>query len=178
MTGVMKKVSYRARAILFLALLAGLMCFVCGGSARADIAIPAGTEVIEAEAFMGDTSLNRVTASDGLKRIESEAFASCGLSEVQLPATVEYIADDAFTGNDGLVISAPEWSYTEQWAVDHGFLEGSGPMPAAYFGYSVLSDETIRIDQYFGPEDAVDVTIPKYIEGKQVTKIGDYYEKL
>ena len=169
----MEKISFRAGTFLFPVLLACFLCFVPFGRAMADLTVPAGTRVIEDEAFMGDTSLTRVAAGEGLLRIESRAFAGCGLKEAQLPSTVEYIAADAFTGNSGLVISAPKGSYALRWAEDHGILFQEISMPAAYFGYSVLDDGTIRINEYIGPSDAAGVVIPRYIDGKPVTEIGE-----
>lgn len=118
----LKNDPYRGRAILFAALLACFLGFASLGSAETDLTVPAGALLIEDEAFMGDTSLTRVAAGEGLLRIESRAFAGCGLKEAQLPASVEYIAPDAFTGNGGLVISAPKGSYALRWAEDHGIL--------------------------------------------------------
>ena len=175
----LKNDPYRGRAILFAALLACFLGFASLGSAETDLTVPAGTLVIEDEAFMGDTSLTRVAAGEGLLRIESRAFAGCGLKEAQLPASVEYIAPDTFTGNGGLVISAPKGSYALRWAEDHGILFQEISMPASYFGYSELDDGTIRIDEYIGPAGGVDVVIPRYIDGKPVTEIGGsaFYDK-
>ena len=65
----------------------GLICFVlflllsvlvCApGMAESDntLVLPEGTEVIEAEAFYGDTSIGDVILPEGLREIGSMAFA-------------------------------------------------------------------------------------------------------
>ena len=64
-----------------------------------------------------------MTIPSGYTTIESQAFY--GLSQVyrvSIPASVENIADDAFTGCDKnkLTIVAPYGSYAEQYALEHG----------------------------------------------------------
>lgn len=68
------------------------------------LALPAGTERIEEEAFMNSTLIEEVIIPDGCVSIESRAFAGCtGLKRVYIPKNAE-VADNAFDGCDQLVI--------------------------------------------------------------------------
>ena len=53
-----------------------------------------------------------------LTRIEEEAFAGTAFLAVDIPASVSYIADDAFVGsNIRMIVGHNE--YVKQYAVDH-----------------------------------------------------------
>ena len=60
---------------------------------------------------------------DGIRSIEKRAFADCeALTNVYLPESLKYIADDAFDGcKNGLTLIAPDDSYAEDYADDHDF---------------------------------------------------------
>lgn len=58
--------------------------------------VPEGTEVIGPHAFNRQAGLASVRFPDGLRRIEEWAFTDCGLREVVLPASVEYVGSNAF----------------------------------------------------------------------------------
>ncbi len=90
------------------------------GPALMEAILPASLETVEAGAFE-DAALQRVVAEEGLRRIESRAFAACAdLEEVVLPASVTYIAEDAFAGSNQVTITAPAGSYAATWAESHG----------------------------------------------------------
>ena len=68
------------------------------------LVLPAGTERIEQEAFLNNTSIEEVTVPEGCANIESRAFAGCtGLKRVYIPNNTE-VADDAFEGCGQVVI--------------------------------------------------------------------------
>ena len=94
------------------------LCWIWG---HADYILPTATQVIESEAFMNNTSLLAVVFPDGLQRIESRAFAGCRLLRVSLPASILYIAEDAFDGNDGMLVVADQGSNPFVWACSNGF---------------------------------------------------------
>lgn len=72
------------RRILALACL-----LLCAAAARADVlTLPDAVTEIAAEAFMNDAALDEAVLPDGLKRIESKAFASSGLQRVYLPESL------------------------------------------------------------------------------------------
>ena len=98
-----------------------IMCFVWG-SALAELVIPTGTTVIGDSAFYGDSSLNVVVLPNGIQRIETKAFRNCGLTRVNLPDSLIYIADDAFDGNSGMTVEANQNSQWYTWAKNKGFI--------------------------------------------------------
>ena len=61
--------------------------------------LPAGTKVIEEEAFYGDTSIDEVVLPDGVEEIGERAFAESGLTKINLPSSLKSIADNAFGGD-------------------------------------------------------------------------------
>ena len=111
----MKKITFSLFLLLSLTFLSLLP------NALAEFKTPQNTVVIEEEAFMGNTSLSTITLNDGLKRIESNSFSNCDLQEAHLPASVEYIAEDAFDGNNDMILYAPSGSYAWKWANDHHY---------------------------------------------------------
>lgn len=77
-------------------------------------------KVIGEEAFSGAIFSEADLRNCPLVRIESRAFAGCArLREVRLPASVSYIAPDAFPS--GITIYAPSGSYAQTYAAERGF---------------------------------------------------------
>ena len=66
--------------------------------AGAELLVPEGTDTIAQEAFRGDASIRVVELPEGIRSIEARAFAESGVTEINLPETLEKIADDAFQG--------------------------------------------------------------------------------
>ena len=93
--------------ILFYTALTALLLIPCHFAlADSALILPADTEIIEAEAFLGDSSVTQVQLPDGLLRIGSKAFSGTSLTEVSLPDSLEEIADDAFDGLTQLIVTA------------------------------------------------------------------------
>lgn len=84
--------------------------------------LPANLDIIDAQAFEAATALEKVVVPMGTTEIRSRAFADSSLVEINLPSTIEYIADDAFEGCEGLVVMAEKGTYAYDWCVDHGFI--------------------------------------------------------
>ena len=99
---------------MILALAVALLGIVSVSSA--DIYLPANTEVIEAQAFKSATGLGFVHLPEGLRRIETQAFANCRLTAVYIPSSVEYIAPTAFDGNPDMIVYTWSGSYACDWA--------------------------------------------------------------
>ncbi len=113
-------------AIFFLLVL--LMCgFTSAVLAEADFVLnlPAGLKIIDSQAFEGATALEKVVISEGTAEIRDRAFADSSLVEITLPSTIEYIAENAFDGCEGLKAIAQEGTYAYEWSVEHGFIEES-----------------------------------------------------
>ena len=123
----------RAGILALTAVLLLLLCLPAG--AEEYLTLPDSAEVIEAEAFCGDDSLETVVLPEGVLRIGERAFADSGLVRIALPVSLTEIAEDAFEGLDGLEIIAPENSAAWRWAQGHGFspavLSEVSSLPAA-----------------------------------------------
>ena len=143
------------------------------------LTIPNSVTSIEEEAFRGCKGFTgSLTIPDSVTEIGTRAFMNCtGITEITIPESVVTLGNDIFLGCDSLTVRCYEGSTAAQslMGVENitlVIIPASVPMPASYFNYSERSDGTIQIDQYIGPADAVNVCIPKYIDGKAVTVIG------
>lgn len=128
------------------------------------ITLPEGLMTIEAEAFMGAASLENVYVPEGTTSIGARAFANSSLQYIELPASMESIADDAFEGCDELEVVAPEGSYAAEW-----WENAPKPAPASDFEY-IISNGECTITKYVG--NATEVMIPSKIKQCPVTEIG------
>ena len=86
-----------------------LLIFVCAlfsAACAQELMLPESLTAIGEEVFMGSTVLESAVLPEGLKRIESKAFADCtGLSGViTLPSTVTSLDETAFSGCDVTVV--------------------------------------------------------------------------
>jgi len=150
--------------VVSLVLLLCLFVMPVLANAASSITLPEGLLTIEEEAFMGAASLERVSVPEGTTSIGARAFANSSLQYIELPASVESIADDAFEGCDELEVYAPEGSYAAEW-----WESMEKPAPASDFEYSILNGEC-TITKYVG--SAAEVMIPSKIEQCPVTEIG------
>ncbi len=62
------------------------------------VVIPEGVTTVCENAFFGCTKLESVTFAATVDRIEASAFAKCGFKALDLPKTIKYIGDGAFSG--------------------------------------------------------------------------------
>ena len=94
------------------------------GSALAEnvLTMPTGLHIIDVEAFYGDTSIGQVVLGDAVTEIRSKAFANSSLTDINLPASLTLIAEDAFDGPSKVHVTAVGGSYAHTWAVDHGYI--------------------------------------------------------
>lgn len=86
------------------------------------LVLPASLQEIEEEAFYGAKMLDMVVLPSGIKKIRSHAFADSTLTEINLPSSLTFIADDAFAGSDLQIITAAEGTYAYEWAVASGYI--------------------------------------------------------
>lgn len=103
---------------LFIALL--LSASVSAGT----LMLPSGLQKIQERAFFDDPSLDEVILPEGIRSIGSKAFAWSGLRRINLPDSLEFIADDAFYGVIPAISADPE-SYAGRWALSHGYMRYS-----------------------------------------------------
>ena len=148
------KKHFRSFIIIIVVCLAVLVLPVFASQA-AELKLPSGLKVIASQAFYGDTSLDTVTVQKGTERIESEAFAHSSVKKVRLPASVTYIADDAFDGCQGVGIIAQIGTYAYQWAEDHHYpLEPDDSVPEVIAPDSIRAGTDLTV-QITGPENAI-----------------------
>ena len=124
------------------------------------LTLPADLTAVEDQAFFGDESLETVVLPERLETIGSKAFAGSGVTAVNLPDSMTFIADDVFDDTSIAALTVNEGTYAYTWAVNHG-----------YFGwtYHELLDGTAEITGY--TERQSTVTIPRQIVGKQISGI-------
>lgn len=144
--------------------------FLCSAAqAEGTLTIPAGTKQIDAQAFYNDVSIRSIILPEGVLEISSEAFAKCGALQVTLPASLTYIAPNAFDQTpDALVFTVTAGSYAEQWCIaqNKSFLAAA---PVSDFTYTIENSEA-TITGYTGT--AENLVIPSAVDGCPVTSIG------
>jgi hypothetical protein len=85
------------------------------------LVLPSGTKQIEEEAFAGG-AFSYVRIQNNAITIGSRAFADCpNLSVVEIPASVRFIADDAFENDGDLIIGGIRGSVAESYANRKGY---------------------------------------------------------
>lgn len=124
--------------------------------------LPSGLIAIEEEAFAGDTSLDLVVIPGKVESIGARAFAGSSVKEIELPASVQYIAEDALDAGSGVTVTAEEGTYAYLWAVQHGFIKIEGREAGS--PAKVVVQESIPAGRdltamIFGPADAVRHTV-------------------
>ena len=108
----------------WMGILIAMLLILAACPALADIMkLPEGVISIEEEAFQDDQRLDIVLLPGGLKTIGARAFADSSVAAVNLPDSLEFIADDAFAGASLNVIVASKGRYAYSWAVAHGYVE-------------------------------------------------------
>jgi len=117
----MKRTTHFLRSLLALILALMLPFNAMAGT----FTLPAAIKHVGDQAFM-NTDVDKVILPEGTLSIGSQAFANCdNLSCVVIPASVEYIAEDAFEDVldvEYVVVQAPTGSYAYNWAKEHGML--------------------------------------------------------
>ena len=105
--------------ILAFALVLVMVFADCGIAALAQgvLTMPAALKIIDEEAFYGSTSIDKVVLPEGVTEIHSKAFANSTLSEINLPNSLTFIADDAFDGPDKVTVTANPGTVAYDWAV-------------------------------------------------------------
>ena len=90
-------------------------------SENASFHLPASLTAIGEEAFYG-TAAGTVIFQGNPEVIENKAFGHMpDLTEVYLPESIVYIAQDAFDKNSLLTLFGADGSYAADWARDNGF---------------------------------------------------------
>lgn len=82
--------------------------------------VPEALERIDESAFEG-CAFTHVVLGDRVTTIDASAFANCpNLVYIEIPQFVTSIADDAFSGSDGVTIMCKKGSVAHEFAENHG----------------------------------------------------------
>ena len=105
------------KRLIACAVFLAMVCACAMGMAEQALSLelPKELKVIGERAFSGTPSIQTVVVPDGAERIESRAFAESGVREAYIPASVSYIAPDAFDGCEDLRVFVPRNSYAHEW---------------------------------------------------------------
>lgn len=128
---------------LLIAVVFALFALSC---AAETLTVPSEIVTVGAETFHGLRDADRVVVSEGVKTVESRAFADSAIKEAALPASLTFIADDAFEGCIGLRVTAPEGSYAYEWAVLRGYIERTPFDASADKDFSSFSEARAMAD--------------------------------
>ncbi len=152
-----------------------LVLLVCGAAAARSeetLALPASLQIIEEEAFYGDTSFSQVSLPSGIREIRARAFANSSLTAVTLPDSLTFIADDAFDGPEKIHVTVNPDTYAYSWAARLGYLI-SAPNQNASKGlknqvevkWNAVSDAA-SYNVYYGTSDS-------FADAAEITGITD-----
>jgi len=158
---------------IFLALI--LLCAdICTiAEAVATLNLPSSLRIIDEQAFYGNTSIEKVIVPDGTTEIRSKAFAGSSLTEIELPGSLTFIAEDAFENCGTFKVIVPEDCYAYEWAVEKKLIiPAVETAPEEDFEYTVNADNTAMVTGYVG--DGGDIVMPETLNGHTISMIGYY----
>ena len=158
-TPVRRKIRTRHLTRIILLYISSQIILLAFSSAQAEAVLnmPADLVTIDDMAFYGDTSIEKVILHEGVAEIGSYAFGYSSVREIVLPASVTYIAEDAFVGCGQVIFSAPDGSYAHTWAVEHGYSVQEGDFLYRLAGYDDYGSVGAWICGYTGDSDVVTV---------------------
>ena len=165
------------KSVFFVVLLAVILFSFASVASADTLTLPSSLKQIEAEAFMGNTSLDEVILPEGLESIGEKAFANSGVQRIYLPESLTDIAGDAFAGCTNVVGYGPDNTTASSFFDSHAGLTFERAdewvsSPVEDFTFSDNGDGTCSISGYTGND--VNIVIPnKNAAGLPVTKIGD-----
>lgn len=157
------------RCILFV-ILAALLSASC---ALADtLRLPEAVTAVEAEAFLGDTSLEEVLLPEGLTAIGDRAFAQSSLTRVYLPESLTEFGKEIFAGSENAV----GWGYPDTAA--QAYCEANGvpyealSTPLEEFTFTFPNDTEATLTGWDG-EGGIVVIPDMADETHRITAIGN-----
>ena len=95
---------------------------VSGAESTDVLTLPENLTVVRTEAFCGDKSIQKVVLQEGVTEVQTRAFADSSVSEISLPASLTYIAEDAFENTSLKTVTAPKGSYAYTWGREHRYI--------------------------------------------------------
>ena len=109
----------KKKAMGIILILAALLVF--SAAPAETLTLPASLQIIDTEAFYGDSSISAVSLPENITEIRSKAFAESSLTSINLPGSLTFIAEDALPGPGQVQVTAAENSYAYDWAAAHGY---------------------------------------------------------
>lgn len=167
-------VSAMRRILFFLTLL-----LLLNGSALAysKLTLPSSLKEIGEEAFCGNASIEWVVIPEGTVSIGSRAFADCpSLWRVDIPASVSFIAEDAFEGSSLISLSTVKGSYASEFASANAFVSSTaGQTQEGRAGRSITYQFRDGVLTLTGrgavPEHTAQTPVPWYYFRDRIKKI-------
>ncbi len=145
------------KRFLKVTVLLNAMFFVLGVAQATTLRIPAGTKVIEKEAFYGDKSIDEVILPKGIEFIGERAFGNTGIRKINLPESLSEIAYNALDFDESMQIDVKDGSYASDWLIQRKkFLLRVNLDESDYFGEA---GDQILISATSDPEDAAITSI-------------------
>ncbi len=144
-------------------------------AAGESLRVPAALTRVEAEAFYHASSIREIELPEGVERIESLAFAGTSLENVTLPASLNWIADDAFDADVSFHVYAG--TYAQTWAEAHArvyTLIGQEPPEGVLWAHDPEDPEgRIVVTGYDGELLPSVLELPGMIDGARVYRIAE-----
>ena len=130
-------------ACLTLVCMAGMILLVTPVSIAEEagdvMTLPSSLTIIGPKAFYG-TSARKVVIPDGAKEIHSKAFGNCNLSELVLPASLLFIAEDAFDINRPITVSVPVDCYAYDRCIELGLIKKTPEASLDHHTYRLIDE--------------------------------------
>lgn len=104
--------------VLICFLLCAMLLIPSACAAGQALRLPEALQRIEDEAFFNDSSICDVILSSSVISIGARAFANSSIRHINLPDSIEFIADDAFDGCT-LEYAKAEGEYCRKWCEEH-----------------------------------------------------------
>lgn len=104
---------------------------LCTAYAATSINIPDSVELLEEAALAGATRIKKVKLPKGLLCIYSYAFEGLGADALEIPSSVNYVADNAFGGYNGVI--SLENGYNSELVVSKGSVYRSDYSSLLYY---------------------------------------------
>lgn len=123
--------------------------------------LPSALTAIEDQAFYRSDSIERVVLPENMHSIGAQAFAESSLREINLPASLESIASDAFDGCENLIATVEADSYAHDWCLKND---------VAHWAIASLGEEQCKIVS--GKGLTGELTVPSVLVSRTVVEIG------
>ncbi|MBE5772511.1 MAG: hypothetical protein E7337_01085 [Clostridiales bacterium] len=138
-------------SLLFITLWSGMTIAAPGENSV--VTLPAKLQRIEEEAFFQNTAMIHAVVPEGTVEIGPRAFAQSALKTIELPASIQTIADDAFDGVTDLTVIGIAGSYAETYCAEHAISFSAKPAEPLLESAHPYSSNTDQTWTWTGKED-------------------------